>query len=194
MAHGLTVMLIDKCTPRGRAELSTGLHREHSFDVPTHRPQIPFASHVLQSPQQTLPISHHRFDDTKHRFGRLLAHSVELSSPRRLQPMRHLLHRCRRLGRRFRSGGKALFPTEVMASAPQGNQRFDLGRRAMLNVGLTEIAVVGEDALSSIEFFGQRLDFFDHRIALATLAQTTATGNEPRRRSPVRAVLELKPT
>ena len=77
----------------GRDALSAGLHRKHSLDVPTHGHQVPFAADVFQASQQTLAITHHEFDDAEHRFGGLLAQRIELSAPRGLQSMRHLLHR-----------------------------------------------------------------------------------------------------
>ena len=130
------------------------------------RHQIPFAFDAFEPSQQTLPISHHRFDDAKHRFGGLFAQRVQLPAPRRLQPMRHLLQRGRRVGRGFRSGGKALFPAHMMARAPHRDQRLDLGRRALLDVALTEIPTVGEDSFGATEFFGQRLQLLDHRHQL----------------------------
>jgi hypothetical protein len=148
------MLLTGKCPPSGCLLLSAGLHREHSFDVPAHRHQIPFASHILAT-QQALTIAHHRFDDSEHGLWSLFAQRVEFSSLRRLQPMRHLLHRCRRLGWSFWRDGKALLPADVMAAASHGNQRFDLGPRAVLDVGLTEISAISEDALGSTEFFGK---------------------------------------
>ena len=139
------VMLTDAGEASARDALLAGLHREHALDVPTQADQIPFAFDVFQSSKQTLPISHHRFDDPKHRLGGLFSQPVELSAPRGFQPMRHLLQRCRRVGWGFGRGGKALFPADMVARATHCDQRLDL-RRALLDVALTEIATVGEDS------------------------------------------------
>jgi len=160
------LMLTDNGEARDRDALSAGLHREHSLDVPTHGHQIPFAFDVFESAQQTLSISHHRCDDAEHRFGCLFAQRVELSAPRRLQPIRHLLQRGRRVGRGVERGGKALFSAHMMASASHRDQRFDLDRRATLDVGLTEIATVGEYPFGATQFLRQRLDLLDHRHQL----------------------------
>jgi hypothetical protein len=150
------MLLMGKCPPSGCLLVSAGLHREHSFAVAAHRHQIPFASHILAA-QQALTI-----DDSEHGLWSLFAQRVEFSSLRRLQPMRHLLHRCRQLGWSFWRGGKALLPADVMAAASHGNQRFDLGPRAVIDVDLTEISAISEDALGSTELFGKRLDLLDH--------------------------------
>src|ERR1039458_575420 len=98
--------------------------------------------------------------------------------------MRHLLHRRGRLGRGFGSRGKSLSPADMMARAPQRDQRFDLGCLAMLDVGLTEIATVGEYPLGTTQFLRQRLDLLDHRqellfvvgrLGVVTLIKATAS-------------------
>jgi hypothetical protein len=119
--------------------LSGRLQGEHSLDVPTHRHQIPFAFDALESAQQILAVSHHRFDDPEHRFGCLFAQPLQLLASRRLQSMCHLLNRTRRLRRGFRSCGKPLLPAHIMRRAPHRDQRLDLGRHALLDVALTQI-------------------------------------------------------
>src|SRR6202034_4345287 len=136
-------MSIENGWPVDRDAPSTGLHREHSLYIPAHRHQVPFAFDVLKPSKQTLPISHHRFDDAEHRFGGLFAQPVEFPAPRRLEPMRHLLQRCRAVGWGFWRRGEALLPTEMMARGPHRDQRLDLGRHALLDVALTQIATVG---------------------------------------------------
>lgn len=49
-----------------------------------------------------------------------------------------------------------------MAAASHGNQRFDLGPRAVIDVDLTEISAISENALGSTELSGKRLDLLDH--------------------------------
>src|SRR5882762_7166325 len=151
-------MLMRYCPPSGCDSRSADLHREHSLDVPAHRHQIPFAFDVLQSSQQTLAITHHRFDDAEYWFWCLFAQRIKLSSSRSLQSMRHLLHRRSRVGWGFGSGGKALFPADMMARAPQGDQRFDLRRFGLLDVRLAQIAAVGKDAFDAAQFLRQCLE------------------------------------
>jgi hypothetical protein len=86
---------VEKVEPSSFAALSAGLQGEHSLDVPAHRHQIPLAFDVGESSQEKLG----RFDDAEYRFGGLFAQRVELSSPRSLEPMRHLVHRRGRVGR-----------------------------------------------------------------------------------------------
>src|SRR6266436_4763982 len=105
---------------------STRLECEHSLDVPTHAHQAPLALDAFESSQQTLPVSHHRFDDAEHWLGCLFAQRVQLPTPGCLQPIRHLLQRRCRLGWGFGSCGKALFPAPMMRRAPRRDQRLDL--------------------------------------------------------------------
>src|SRR4051794_11335994 len=151
----------------GCSNLSTRLKGKQSLDVPTQGHQTPLAFDILESSQQTLPISHHRFDDAKHRFGCLFAQGVQLSALWRLQPMRHLLQRTRRAGRGFGSCGKALFPAYMMRCAPRCDQRLDLRRRALLDVALTEVAAVGQYPFGATELLGQLLQLLDHRQELS---------------------------
>ena len=106
---------------------STGLEGEHALDVPTHGHQVPFTFDILKSSQQTLPISHYRFDDAKYRLRCLFTQRVQLSALRSLQPMRHLLQRGRRISGDL---GAAL----MMPCASHRDQGLDLGRSASLDV------------------------------------------------------------
>lgn len=63
-------------------------------------------------------------------------------------------------------GGKALLPAHVMASAAHGNQRFDLGRCALLDVGLADIPVVNQHPPGAAQLLRQRLELRDHRRQL----------------------------
>ena len=96
-------MTIDQGETESRGVLSTGLHREHPLDVPAHRHQIPFAFDAFESSQQTLPITHHRFDDPGHRFRRLLSKPVgcELSIKR---PREFRIVRCNAVPRHSEPG------------------------------------------------------------------------------------------
>jgi hypothetical protein len=57
---------------------STEAERIHPLDVPTHGDEAPFAANAIETAQQELTESRHRFDNTEHRFRGLLAQGVEL--------------------------------------------------------------------------------------------------------------------
>ena len=54
-----------------------------------------------------------------------------------------------------------------MALAPQGDQRLDLGRGTVLDVGLAQIAAVGEQAFGATQVLGQGLKLLEHRHQLS---------------------------
>src|ERR1035437_8066629 len=97
----------------------------HSLDIPCHRDQRPLALHGRQATQQELPEAHHRLDDAKDRFHRLLAQAVELAPLSRLEPMLHSVHRADRLVQ-WRRLSESVFPVRVMAIASWRKQRLDL--------------------------------------------------------------------
>jgi len=68
------------------------------------------------------------------------------------------------------SGGKALLPCDMIA-APHGDQRFDLCRRALLDVGLTEVTTVSEYPFGASQLYRQRLNLLDHRHQLLFVVQ-----------------------
>jgi hypothetical protein len=53
-----------------------------------------------------------------------------------------------------------------MRLPPQGDHRLDLGRRAEFDVGLAEIAGVGEHCFRLAESLGQGLEPLQHRLDL----------------------------
>ena len=157
---------IDNRRPRDRDATSAGLHREHPLDVPAHGHQIPLALEAFEPSQQALATAHHRFDDAEHRLRGLLAQPVQCFPAWRVQSIRHLLQRRGRVGRGFRSRGKALLPRQVMAAAPQGNQRLDARSLTALDVRLAQIPIVREDDLGAAQFLGQSPKLLDHRQEL----------------------------
>ena len=88
-----------------------------------------------------------------------------------LQSMHHLLHRGRRGGRRCAGRCKALPPTGMVTLTAQGHQRFDLRRRAVLDVRFTQVAIVGQQPSGTTQLPRQCLKLLQHRHELALVVR-----------------------
>jgi hypothetical protein len=58
---------------RTRFASRLGAKGEQALHVPGHGHKTPFAANLVDSAQQELPETHHRFDDAEHRLGNLFA-------------------------------------------------------------------------------------------------------------------------
>src|SRR5215212_10586172 len=72
---------------------SGGAEGEHPLQIPRHGHKAPLAADRLQTPQQELPEAPPRLDDAEYWFWNLLAQCIQCLAVRRLQPVRHGLHR-----------------------------------------------------------------------------------------------------
>src|SRR5580693_10422592 len=94
-------------------ERSAWAERVHPLDVPGHGDEAPLAANAIEPAQQKLAESHHRFDDTEHRFRGLLAQTIEFFALRCLQTPSHRFDR-RWIFRYRRRRGKSLLPRGMM--------------------------------------------------------------------------------
>src|SRR6201992_3661165 len=102
----------------------SGCEGEQPLHVVGHGHEVPLAADVVEAAEQELAEAERRFDDTEHRFGRVLAQRIQRSALRCLQPMRHRLNR-RWIGRAWRGWGKALGGPGGGPLAPHRDQRIN---------------------------------------------------------------------
>ena len=134
-----------------------------SLQIPGDADQIPFLVNRFDPSERKLSKSKHRFDDPKNRFWRTLALGINRATRGRLQPVFHLLHFRGILAGWIRTCQEFLEFQRVTFSL-HCNGGGHVLRDTTLDVGLTEVSMVGQEFLGPSQGLRQGLERLQGRF------------------------------